>query len=122
VLTNDVKAFIRTSIKSVWGLELLLFLRTHSDQSWTGATLTRELRASELIVRECLTLFHSAGLINENADGTVKFAALPAKLENMVGEIANAYEMNAQAVADEIYASDSRIRHFSDAFRLKKEP
>jgi hypothetical protein len=122
VLTNDSKAFIRNSIKSVWGLELLLFLRAHTDQSWTVASLTRELRASEFIVRGCLALFRTADLIHEDADGNVKFAPASAKLESMVGEVANAYAINSQAIADEIYAPDSRIRHFADAFRLKKEP
>ena len=121
VLPDDVKAFLRTYVKSIWALELLLFLRSRAESAWSAATLTRELRASEPVVRGSLGLFRAAGLVSEDADGKVRFAPASPDLDRLVRDVAECYATHPVAISDEIYAPDSRIRNFADAFRLKKD-
>jgi hypothetical protein len=121
VVSDDVKAFLRATIKSIWALELLLFLRSHADRTWSVARLTRELRASEPVVRGSLGLFHAAGLVHEETDGSVRFAPASPEIDTLVRDMADAYATHPVTISDEIYSPDSKIRNFADAFRLKKE-
>ena len=121
MVSDEVKAFLRGSVRSIWALELLLFLRSHADRAWSVDRLTRELRASEPVVRGSLGLFAVAGLIHEEPDGSVRFAPSSPTLEKLVRDVANSYATHPVSISDEIYAPDSKIRNFADAFRLKKE-
>lgn len=121
MLSEEIKAFLRASIKSIWALELLLFLHGHSDQTWSVAALTRKLRASEPLVRASLTLFQAAHLVREDVDGHVRFSPGSPILDRLVRELAETYATHPVAVSDEIYVSDSKIRDFANAFRIKKE-
>lgn len=121
MLSDRLRAFIHMSVKSIWGLELLLFLRAHDDRSWSVAALTRELRASEPVVRGALGLFRAAGLIREDDKGYVQFGPVSSELDGLVREIANIYATHPVEVSEEIYAVDRNIQHFADAFRLKKD-
>lgn len=121
MLSDRTKAFIHASIKSIWGLELLLFLRAHRERAWSAAALTRELRASEPVVRGSLGLFQAAGLIEDDGSGCVRFAPASPQLDDLVRDVAEAYATRPVEVSEEIYAVDRNIQHFADAFRLKKE-
>lgn len=121
MLSDGLKGFIHASIKSIWALELLLFLRSQGARSWTVVALARELRASEPVVRGSLGLFRAAGLIDEDEAGRVQFAPASPEIDNLVREIANVYATRPVEVSEEIYAPDRNIQHFADAFRLKKE-
>lgn len=121
MLSDRLRAFIHMSVKSIWGLELLLFLRAHEDRPWTVANLTRELRASEPVVRDALGLLRGARLIREESSGHVQFMPASPELEALVREIANIYATHPVEVCEEIYTLDRNIQHFADAFRLKKD-
>jgi predicted DNA-binding transcriptional regulator len=121
MLSDKLKAFIHSSVKSILALELLLFLRAKADRSWTISALVRELRASEPIVKANLGSFQAAGLIREEGAGWVRFAPASPDLDDLVREIADIYATRPVEVSEEIYAVDRAIQHFADAFRLKKE-
>ena len=121
MLPDDVKSFIRSAVKSIWALELLLYLQSHADRSWTVKALSRELRRSEPVVRGSLGLFRAAGVITEEADGTVRYAPGPAHLDSLVRRIAEIYATFPLTISNEIYAPESKIQQFADAFRLKKD-
>lgn len=121
MLSDRLRAFIHMSVKSVWGLELLLFLRAHDDSPWSVASLTRELRASESVVRGALSLLRAARLIREEASGYVQFMPATPELEALVREIADIYATHPVEVCEEIYTLDRNIQNFADAFRLKKD-
>jgi hypothetical protein len=123
MFSDDAKGFIGFAIKSVWALELLLFLRKHaSAPMWSIEALTRELRASPLIVREALAAFRTAGLIAEDDKGCVRYAPASSYLETLVTDIASEYATRPLAVAREIYAADTgKIQNFADAFRFRKD-
>lgn len=121
MLSDRAKSFIHTSVKSIWALELLLFLRSNAQRSWSAAELTRELRASEAVVRGGLGLFRAAGLIQEDPAGRVRFAPTLPDTEALVREVAEVYATHPVEVSDEIYVTERTIQHFADAFRLRKE-
>lgn len=123
MLSDDAKGFIGFTIKSVWALELLQFLRGKAaDPAWSVDALTRELRASALIIREGLANFRTAGLIAEDEAGGVKYAPASPYLDALVGEIVAEYATRPLTVAREIYATDAaKIKNFADAFRFRKD-
>jgi hypothetical protein len=122
MLSEDAKTFMAAAISSIWALELLLFLRKRADRSWTVAELTRELRASDLIVEEATATFQVAGLLVTEADATLRYKPASDALEMIVAEIADAYATQPVAVSKEILsARHDKIRHFTDAFRIRKD-
>jgi hypothetical protein len=124
MFSDEAKGFIGFAIKSVWALELLLFLRknTQARPMWSIEALTRELRASPLIVREAVGAFRTAGLIAEDEKGDVRYAPASPYLENLVTDIAAEYAKRPLTVAREIYAADAaQIKNFADAFRFRKD-
>lgn len=121
MLSDQLKAFIGHSVKSILALELLLFMRTHDERPWSVSALVRELRASESIVRANLGLFRAAGLIREEATGWVRFAPASSELDDIIREIADIYATHPVEVTDEIYARDRSARRFGDAYRSKNQ-
>jgi len=121
VLPDDVKNFIRATIKSIWALELLLYLRAHSDRTWDVKVLARELRASEPALRGSLGLFRAAGVVKEESDGSVRYAPTADHLDPLVRRISDIYGTFPLAISNEIYAPESKLQDFADAFRLKKD-
>lgn len=121
MLSDRLKTFIDGSVKSILALELLLFLRSSGDRSWSVATLVRELRASEPIVRANLGLFQAAGLVRDEGGGKVRFAPASPELADLAREIADVYATRPVEISDEIYAMDRAAQHFADAFRLNNK-
>ena len=122
MFTDEARQFIRTSLRSVWALELLLLMRRGRDRSWDVDALTLELRSSKLIVADALTGLQQAGLVVAEADGTWRYAPAAGHLDSVVQQIAAAYAEQPLAVSREVLAADrSKIQIFADAFRLKKD-
>jgi hypothetical protein len=121
VFSDDAIAFIRAAIRSVWALEALRCLRAQDSRTWSAKALTQELRASELVIQEVLTIFKAIGLLSADADGAVRYAPVSPELDAVVGEIVTEYERRPIGVMKEIYAAEtSKIQDFANAFRLKK--
>jgi hypothetical protein len=122
VFPEDVKAFIGSCIRSVWALELILFMRRNSSRSWSIDALTAELRSSTFVISEVLATFRQAGLVAEEPDGTFRYAPASSHIDRVVDQLASAYATKPLAVSREILsAGNDKIRTFADAFRLKKD-
>jgi hypothetical protein len=122
VFSAEVKEFIANCIRSVWALELLLFLRRNPDRTWTVDQLTAELRSSSFVVTEVLVTFRQAGIVADEPDGSVRYAPAAGHLDRAIDQLAAAYAVKPLAVSKEILAAgNDKIRSFADAFRLKKE-
>lgn len=120
VFSDDATAFIRAAIRSVWALEALRCLRAQKSRTWSAAALTRELRASALVIQEVLTTFKAIGLLHDT-DGEVRYAPASPELDAVAGEIISEYDRRPIAVMKEIYAVEtSKLQDFANAFRLKK--
>ena len=120
-MDNGLIEFVRTSVRSVWALELLFFLRLHRGKTWTTDRLVLEQRSSERAVRDALDGFVRVGLVRQ-AESTFVYEPASPELEKLVSRLAEIYAERPTAVIRMIAAApEDRLQAFLDAFRLKKD-
>ena len=112
-------SFIRTCVRSVWALELLLLIK-RQPKAWNVAELSQELRANTSLVQGVLATFEAAGLVvPEGADGYLFQPVSPA-LRACCDRLEQAYRERPVATVNLIVASAAgTLQSFADAFRLK---
>lgn len=121
MIPDGVGQFVRSTVRSVWALELLLFMRRRAT-AWSVDDLARELRSNRTIVVEALADFDRAGLVREEGAGAYRYAPATPELANLVQDLERVYAERPIALVKEIVsAPNSKIQSFADAFRLKKE-
>ena len=111
---------VREYVRSVWALELLLFMRRDPERSWRAPELVRELRASNAVVGESLSRFEIAGLVSREDDGAWRFAPVSLLLHDFCDRLAEEYQTRPVAVIN-LIASRRRIQGLADAFKFKGE-
>ncbi len=122
MIDDDILNFLRTSIRSVWTLELLLLLWRSRPRAWSAAELVRELRASDSIATDGLAALQAVGLIVPEGQDRFRYTAASSALDGIVQRLAQLYQERPMAVTRAIFASpDQRLQTFADAFRLKKD-
>lgn len=120
VLESQLVDFIRSSIRSVWTLELLVLLRRCSPATMTLEQAARELRGTETLVAKCVPQLEAAGLIVHEGKA-VKFAPASPALQELSALLEMEYRERPVAVVDAIVSGQSdRLRALSDAFRFKE--
>ena len=122
MIPEDVLRFVRDSIKSVWALELLLFMRRNSTQAWTIEQLAKELRSNQQLVTDILSSFTASGLVSTNPDGTFRYRPENAGSDALVTRLDRVYAETPLALIKQIVsAPNEKIQSFSDAFRIKRD-
>jgi biotin operon repressor len=117
----DLGTFIRDQFRSVWALELLLFLKSN-PAAWSGEQLVTTLRASEAIVANSLAMLLAGGLIVRGDDGRASYAPASAHLEQLITETEALYARKPDAVRRLIVSSSTGgLSAFADAFRLRRD-
>jgi biotin operon repressor len=118
---EEVIAFIRAHIGSLYALELLLLIKRGRGKNWQSGELVRELRSSRTAVAEALNRLTKAGLVVENPSGGYAFAPTSPECERLADEIESIYTSKPISLVKAIVAApDERLRVFSDAFKLKE--
>jgi hypothetical protein len=113
--------FLRSTLRSVWALELMLFIRAQADRSWTAEALTLQLRASLPLVTELLQHFERLGLVLAQDAAAWKWQPASAELSARADAIANAHARTPFQVINAILDTpNERLRTFADAFKLRK--
>ena len=121
-METELQDFIQSSFKSVWALELLLFLKRHGDAPWATDDLVREMRGSEPVVMQSVETLQAAGLVARDADGRVLFAPASPGLRDLAEAAETAYIEKPTAVRQIILAAPNEKLHtLADAFRLRKD-
>ena len=116
---EEIYAFVRDSIGSVWALELLLLLRRADDRIWSSAELVRELRSSDTAVTDCLTKLVDLGIVS-SAEAGYRYQPSSSKVAHSVDELQKLYAAKPISVMKAIMtAPNEKLRIFSNAFRLK---
>jgi len=119
---QDLAAFIRSSFRSVWALELLLHLKRGSDRAWHRLELVETLRASDLVVAGALDTLMAGGLVVQNADGSTRYAPASPDLARLADEAELLYAKRPDAVRRMIVAAASDgAAAFADAFRIRRD-
>jgi hypothetical protein len=120
VLEPDLLAFVRSSIPSIWALELLLLLRRAAPRYLTRDELVQHLRATPTLIDRLLDQLQSAGLVARDAAGAVRFECAGPHLGSLCEALATAADERPIALRDAIISMPSeKLRDFSEAFRFK---
>lgn len=120
MLNDELLAFIRGSLRSVWALELLLLLRRTRDRHWTSDQLVQEMRASGAIVAQSLQELQTAGLVACEQDGSCVYAPASPVLDDLCGRLEEAHRQRPVGVVNAILkAPKGNLQTFADAFRIK---
>ena len=121
MLRDDVLEFIRSLIKTVWSLELLLLMRRTAQCTWTSDELIKELRSSRNIVSDTVTVFVQAGILREEEAG-FRYAPAAPELDQLIEELAREYAERPTSVINTIVdAQSGKLQAFANAFRLKRD-
>lgn len=122
MLSQKLERFLRTSIRSVWELELLLLLRKEPSRAWSADELIRQLRASGLVINDALAALQRVDLVAPEEAGRFRYRPASADLAAVVDELAQAYVNTPASIMDVIWSTPrSNIEIFADAFRLRKD-
>jgi hypothetical protein len=123
LVEQTVLEFVGQTFRSIWPVELLLTLYQRPDQRWPFDTLVGEIRASRSIVHDALQSLLAAGFIVIDPDGLYRYQPDSPEREDMARAVIDLYNRKPRAVMRSIFpAPRDRIRTFTDAFRLRKDP
>ena len=116
----DLAAFIGDNFRSVWALEILLFLKNNPSTPWRRESLVEALRASDLVVTKGLDTLQAGGLIVSEKDGSARYSPASTDLRQLVDETEALYGKKPDAVRRMIVSS-AGLSAFADAFRWGSE-
>jgi hypothetical protein len=117
---NQALALIRTVIRSVWALEILLLMRGQAERVWAAEALVRELRASTVLVEQNLRRLISGGLVIEE-DGGFRYRPATPLLDEACAVLELQYRERPVAIVNLIVGSGAdTVQGFADAFRFKR--
>jgi hypothetical protein len=114
---DELAAFIRQAIPSVWALELLLLLR-RDQRAWTEAELVSELRASPTVVGNALGQLHHRELTLRQDDGCWVYRPASRALETLVDDLHATYRERPVTVIN-IISRPSPLQSLADAFKFR---
>lgn len=121
-----VRELLRSSIRSIEELELLLVLRRPVTRSWSAEQLGQELRLPEPMVvtaLQALVLSKLAIQVGERSPLQYRYRVQEPEAEQIVGELMDAYTQHRLEVLMQISSNaiervrEGALRTFSDAFR-----
>lgn len=119
---RELTSFIRSTFRSVWTLELMLYLKEHKDRAWSRADLVGGLRASDSIVATGLDCLLAAGLIIVEDDGKVCYRPASADMEALADGAEKLYAQRPDAMRRLIVDPGADgVTAFADAFRLRRD-
>lgn len=118
---TEIASFVRATFRSVWWLELLLFLKQNAERSWSRADLVSALRGSDLIVSRGVESLMAAGLVSIDGQDCVSFSPASDDLARLVDGAEQLYARSPDAVRRMIVSSTDSVTAFADAFRLRKD-
>ena len=118
----EIAAFLRDHFKSVWALELLLFLKTHAETAWESGQLVAALRTSEIIVSTSTDMLVAGGLVSVDGQGRVRYAPASDDLSRLVDVTQALYAKKPDRVRRVIISSAATgLSAFADSFRLRND-
>lgn len=118
----ELNAFIRTHFRSVWTLELLLYLKEHCSATCRVDALVKALRASDAIVNQGIGSLSMAGLVVTDEDGGIRYSPASRELELATDKIRSLYAERPDAIRRLIVtSSNTGLSAFAESFRLRRD-
>jgi DNA-binding MarR family transcriptional regulator len=124
-ISPEIKRFISEYIDSVELLEILLLVRSGPKNEWSVDSISRELRSTPESVANRLKDLSARGLLLRKEGPVSVYHYHPGKkeLDAAIEGLARVYAERRAGVIDLIFSKPiDTLRHFSDAFKLRKEP
>jgi hypothetical protein len=119
---QETTAFIRSTFRSVWSLELLCFLRKNPQRTWSQAEMVSALRGSDLLVAQSVSALAAAGLIVVEKDGSAQYRPASPGLGDLAAAAEALYASSPDKVRRLIVSSASDgVTAFADAFRVWRD-
>ena len=120
MISESLKTFLQQRLPSIEQIEIVLLLRRDRERAWAAPEVAQELRTPPESAAMRLFLLASNGMLSfEAAGGAPRYRYIGAD-EELVNELADAYESDRAGVGAAIGAPPDPIRSFADAFKLKK--
>jgi hypothetical protein len=120
VLEPDLLLFVRTSVRSIWALEVLLLLRRKAPGGLTPDEIVSSLRASPMLIARIIDQLEAEGLVGRDEGDVIRFECRAPELTQLCDALDQASQDRPIALRDAIASSpNDKLRNFSDAFRLK---
>jgi DNA-binding transcriptional ArsR family regulator len=109
VVEEDIIAFIRAHLGSLYALDLLLLIKRDRNRSWQPGELVRELRSSQTAVAEALSRLVQAELVTEKPPGSYRFAPTSPERERLASEIERVYTSKPIRSVEAIATAGSKV-------------
>lgn len=117
----DILDFVRTSIGSVWALEMLLVVGGRPERAWQTDELVRELRSSPAAVAGAAVLLERAGLIARDGEDVCRYRPVSPELDHIGELVRKVYAAKPATVIGAIFEMpDDKLRSFAEAFKFKE--
>ena len=123
MIDRELLDYVQSTFRSIWSLELLLFLRSHPDRTFSIEDLVRELRGSRPVVTQSMAALQAGGLVVVEAQDLVRFAPASPELVRLAEAVERAYRERPGELRRAILAApNEKLQTFADAFRFKRDP
>jgi hypothetical protein len=117
----EILNFVRTSIGSVWALEMLVVVGGRPERAWRLDELVRELRSSPAAIAGAARLLEGAGLVARVGKEVCRYQPASPELDHVGELVRKIYTVKPATVIGAIFeTSDDKLRAFAAAFRLKE--
>jgi hypothetical protein len=117
----EIETFIGSSFRSIWSLDLVQFLNTQPENSYSKEELITALRASDAVISQSIASLAAAGLVLVDQD-RIKLHIADDRFRELIGSAIELYAKSPDKVRRLIISAASPgITAFADAFRLRKD-
>jgi hypothetical protein len=124
-ISPAIRDFITEQIDSVLQLEVLLLLFAHRSRAFTIDDITKELKIDANWLSAQLARLCSVGILvcmSQSNVSTYQYQPAKRELDEIVQGLADAYAQRRVSVVSLIFNKPTdRLRHFADAFRIRKD-
>lgn len=118
---SEIEAFISSSFRSIWSLDLVQLLYATPEQSYSKEQLIAALRASDSVVSQSIASLAAAGLVLVDSD-VIRLHIVNDQSRRLIEGAIQLYGKSPDRVRRLIISAASPgITAFADAFRLRKD-
>jgi hypothetical protein len=122
-VSEPLKLFLQQRLASIEQIEIVLLLRVDRARSWSAPEVASELRMPPESAAMRLFLLASSGMLLFEPSGVPRYRYAgggDAETDALVGELAEVYSDDKNAVALLVGAPVDPLQSFADAFKFKK--